>query len=123
MPALHFTLKGKVHTMITIEDFDKVQICAGTVTSVSINKKARKPAYKVTLDFGPELGEKTSSAQLTELYQLEDLLGKQLICCVNLEPMHIGSVKSEVRILGTDSKQGVVLLTPMEPVENGDRVF
>ena len=109
--------------MITIEDFDKVQICVGTVISVSINKKARKPAYKVTLDFGSELGEKTSSAQLTELYQPEDLLGKQLICCVNLEPMHIGSVKSEVRILGTDSKQGVVLLTPMETVENGDRIF
>lgn len=109
--------------MITIEDFDKVQICVGTVTSVSINKKARKPAYQVTLDFGPELGEKTSSAQLTELYQPEDLLGKQLVCCVNLEPMHIGSVKSEVRILGTDSRQGVVLLTPMEAVKNGDRVF
>ena len=53
--------------MITIEDFDKVHICAGTVISVSINKKARRPAYKVTLDFGPELGEKTSSAQLTDL--------------------------------------------------------
>ena len=109
--------------MITVEDFDKVDVRVGTVVSVTINKKARKPAYKVTLDFGPELGEKTSSAQLTELYQPEDLLGKQLICCVNLEPMHIGSVKSEVRILGTESKQGVVLLTPMEPVENGDKVF
>lgn len=109
--------------MLTIEDFDKVQLCAGTVTAVSINKKARKPAYKVTLDFGPEIGQKTSSAQLTELYTPEELLGKQLICCVNLEPMHIGSVKSEVRILGTDAKQGVVLLAPMEPVENGDRVF
>ena len=64
--------------MITMEDFDKVQICAGTVTSVSINKKARKPAYKVTLDFGPELGEKTSSAQLTELYRPEDLLESSL---------------------------------------------
>lgn len=109
--------------MITIEDFDKVQICVGTVTSVSINKKARKPAYKVTLNFGQELGEKTSSEQLTELYKPEDLLGKQLICCVNLEPMHIGSVKSEVRILGTKSKQGVVLITPMESEENGDKVF
>lgn len=109
--------------MITIEDFDKVEMRVGTVISVSINKKARKRAYKVTLDFGPELGEKTSSAQLTELYQPEDLLGKQLLCCVNLEPMHIGRVKSEVRILGTDSRQGVVLLQPMEPTENGDRVF
>ena len=109
--------------MIGIEEFDKVQLRVGTVTAVSINKKARKPAYKVTLDFGPELGKKTSSAQLTELYQPEDLIGKQLICCVNLAPMHIGSVKSEVRILGTDSRQGVVLLTTMEPVESGDRIY
>ena len=98
-------------------------MCVGTVTAVSMNKKARKPAYRVTLDFGPELGEKTSSAQLTELYQPEDLIGKQLICCVNLEPMHIGSVKSEVRILGTESSQGCVLLMQMEAVENGDRIF
>ena len=110
-------------TVITIENFDMVDVRVGTVISVTINKKARKPAYKVTLDFGPELGEKTSSAQLTELYRPEDLLGKQLVCCVNLEPMRIGSVKSEVRILGTDSGQGVVLLAPMEPVKNGDRVF
>ena len=109
--------------MIGIEDFDKVQICVGTVTEVSINKRARKPAYKITLDFGEEIGEKTSSAQLTELYQPEDLIGKQLVCCINLEPMRIGSVKSEVRILGTESRQGVVLLTPMEAVENGDRFF
>ncbi len=109
--------------MITVEDFDKVDVRVGTVVAVTINKKARKPAYKITLDFGAELGEKTSSAQLTELYQPEDLLGKQLVCCVNLEPMHIGSVKSEVRILGTDSQQGVVLLQIAEPVENGDKVF
>lgn len=109
--------------MIGIEDFDKVDIRAGTVVQVGINKKARKPAYKVTIDFGEELGQKTSSAQITELYQPEDLMGKQVICCVNLTPMHIGSVKSEVRILGTESEQGVVLLTPMEPVKNGDRVF
>lgn len=109
--------------MITIDDFDKVDVRVGIVTAVEINKRARKPAYKVTLDFGPELGEKTSSAQLTQLYQPEDLLGKQLVCCVNLEPMRIGSVKSEVRILGTDSTQGVVLLTPMEAVQNGDKVF
>lgn len=109
--------------MITIEDFDKVEVCVGTVIDVSMNKKARKPAYKVTLDFGEKIGVKTSSAQITELYQPEELLGRQLVCCVNLEPMHIGSVKSEVRILGTESAQGVVLLTPMEPVKNGDRVF
>ena len=109
--------------MIGIEDFDKVDIRAGTIVQVGVNKKARKPAYKVTIDFGEELGVKTSSAQITELYRPEELMGKQVVCCVNLAPMHIGSVKSEVRILGTESAQGVVLLTPMERVKNGDRVF
>ena len=109
--------------MISLEDFDKVEIRAGTVVEVCINKKARKPAYKITIDFGEALGLKTSSAQITELYQPEDLINRQVICCVNLAPMHIGSVKSEVRVLGTESEQGVVLLTPMERVKNGDRVF
>ena len=70
-----------------------------------------------------KLGVKTSSAQIAALYRPEDLIGRQVICCVNLAPMHIGSVKSEVRIPGTESKQGVVLLVPEQPVENGDRVF
>ena len=109
--------------MISISDFDKVELRVGTVTQVGVNKKARKPAYKVTIDFGDVLGLKTSSAQITELYQPEELIGRQVVCCVNLEPMHMGSVKSEVRIMGTESEQGVVLLTPMEPVKNGDRVF
>ena len=109
--------------MISISDFDKVELRVGTVTQVGVNKKAQKPAYKVTIDFGDVLGLKTSSAQITELYQTEELIGRQVVCCVNLEPMHIGSVKSEVRIMGTESEQGVVLLTPMEPVKNGDRVF
>ena len=109
--------------MISISDFDKVELRVGTVTQVGVNKKARKPAYKVTIDFGDVLGLKTSSAQITELYQPEELIGRQVVCCVNLEPMHIGSVKSEVRIMGTESEQGVVLLTPMEPVKKGDRVF
>ena len=109
--------------MISISDFDKVELRVGTVTQVGVNKKARKPAYKVTIDFGDVLGLKTSSAQIPELYRPEELIGRQVVCCVNLEPMHIGSVKSEVRIMGTESEQGVVLLTPMEPVKNGDRVF
>ena len=96
--------------MINIEDFDKVEMRAGTIIDVKDNKKSRNPAYVVTIDFGEELGVKKSSAQITNLYQPEDLIGTQVICCVNLTPMHIGSVKSEVRILGTDSEQGVVLL-------------
>ncbi len=109
--------------MISAEDFDKVEVRAGTILEVGENKKARHPAYKLKIDFGPEVGVKTSSAQITTLYRPEDLVGRQVICCVNLTPMYIGSVKSEVRILGTESKQGVVLLMPSERVENGDRVF
>ena len=109
--------------MIGIEDFEKVEMRAGTVLEVKNNKKSRNPAYVVTIDFGGEIGVKKSSAQITTLYKPEDLIGKQIICCINLEPMHIGSVKSEVRILGTESEQGVVLLQPAEPVQNGDRVF
>jgi tRNA-binding protein len=109
--------------MIQIEDFDKVELRVGTIVQASINKKARKPAYKVTIDFGENIGTKTSSAQITDLYKPEDIIGEQVVCCVNLAPMHIGSVKSEVRIMGTESSQGVVLLTTMESVRNGDRIF
>lgn len=109
--------------MIGIEEFDKVEMRAGTVLEVKENKKSRNPAYVLSIDFGEELGVKKSSAQITTLYKPEDLIGTQVICCVNLTPIHIGSVKSEVRILGTDSEQGVVLLRPSEQVKNGDRVF
>lgn len=109
--------------MIGIEEFDQVDMRVGTILEASINKKARHPAYKLKIDFGAELGVKTSSAQITALYTPEQLVGRQVVCCVNLTPMHIGSVKSEVRILGSESKQGVVLLQPTEPVENGDRIF
>ena len=109
--------------MIDVTDFDKVEVRVGTVVEVKENRKARHPAYAVTIDFGPEIGLKKSSAQITTLYTPEELLGKQVVCCVNLQPMHIGSVKSEVRILGSDSEQGVVLLRPTQTVKNGDRVF
>ena len=109
--------------MIGIEEFDKVDMRAGTILEAKENKKSRNPAYVLTIDFGEEIGIKKSSAQITTLYQTDDLVGMQVICCVNLMPMHIGSVKSEVRILGTESEQGVVLLRPTEKVKNGDRVF
>lgn len=108
---------------ITIEDFDKIEMRAGTVIDVEINKRARKPAYKVVIDFGDEIGIKSTSAQITDLYNKDNLVGKQVICCVNLPALHIGSVKSEVRILGTNSEQGCVLLQPSEKVKNGDVVL
>jgi len=109
--------------VISVEDFDKIDVRVGTVVDACINKKAKKPAYKVKIDFGDEIGIRTSSAQITALYSPENLVGRQVICCVNLSPIHIGDVRSDVRILGTDSEQGVVLLMPAEPVRNGDKVF
>lgn len=108
--------------MINIEDFDRLDMHAGTVIDVKDNKKSRNPACAVTIDFGEELGIK-KSAQITSLYKPEDLSGTQVICCVNLTPIHIGSVRSAVRILGTESERGVVLLRPTEPVKNGEKVF
>ncbi|MDE6626074.1 MAG: tRNA-binding protein [Lachnospiraceae bacterium] len=109
--------------MINMEDFNKVEMRVGTILDIKDNKKSRNPAYVVTIDFGEEIGIKKSSAQITALYKPEDLIGRQIICCVNLTPIHIGSVTSEVRILGTESEQGVVLLQPSETVKNGDKIF
>ncbi len=96
---------------------------AGTILEAKENKKSRNPAYVLKIDFGEKIGVKKSSAQITKLYTPEDLIGTQVICCVNFPPLHVGSVTSEVRVLGTDSEQGVVLLKPSESVKNGDRVF
>ena len=109
--------------MIDITDFEKVEVRVGTIVKVEENQKARKPAYILTVDFGSEIGLKKSSAQITALYSPDSLVGTQVVCCVNLAPMHIGSVKSEVRILGRDSAQGVVLLRLDMNVANGDRIF
>lgn len=107
---------------ITVEDFDRVEVRIGTIIAAEINRKARKPAYKLIVDFGAELGMKTSSAQITDLYTPEQLVGRQAVFCVNLAPMHIGSVRSEVRILGSMGEEGVVLLRPDRPVPNGEQV-
>lgn len=108
--------------MINVEEFDKVEMRIGTVLEAKQNLKARKPAYALKIDFG-EFGIKKSSAQITTLYKPSDLVGKQVVCCTNLTPIHIGDITSEVRILGSESEQGVVLLTPTEKVKNGDKIF
>ncbi len=108
--------------MITIDDFLKVDIRVGTILEVSINKKAKKKAYKLKIDFGDKIGIKTSSAQITACYQAEDLIGKQIVGVVNFPPRQIADVKSEVLVLGSDSNQGVVLLNPEQKVKNGDKI-
>lgn len=109
--------------MIELEDFDKVDMRVGTVIDASVNKRARKPAYKVKIDLGEELGVKNSSAQITDLYMPEELIGKQVIVVANFEPIRIADVKSEVRILGADTEEGVVLLDLERKVKNGAKIF
>jgi len=108
--------------MISVDDFFKVDIRVGTVLEVSKNKKARKKAYKLKIDFGEEIGIKTSSAQITDCYQEEDLIGMQIVAVVNFPPRQIAEVKSEVLVLGSDSAEGVVLLNPTQKVKNGDKI-
>lgn len=109
--------------MIDLEEFDKVDMRVGTIIGADFNKGARKPAYKLNIDFGEGIGIKNSSAQITELYEVDELVGKQVIAVINFEPIRIADVKSEVRILGADTKEGVVLLDLERKVENGSKIF
>lgn len=109
--------------MINLEDFDKIDMKVGTIIEVGINKRARKLAYKIKVDLGEELGIKNSSAQITDLYPAEELVGKQVIVVTNFEPIRIADVKSEVRILGADTNDGCVLLSTERKVNNGSKIF
>ena len=100
----------------------KLDIRVGTVTEAKVFEKARKPAYQLKVDFGAELGEKKSSAQITNHYRPEDLIGKQVLAVVNFPPRQIADFMSEVLVLGTYSDGGVVLITPDMPVKNGDKL-
>ncbi len=109
---------------IDFEDFAKVDIRVGTVVSAVLNKAARKPAYVLEVDFGPELGQKTTSAQLTELYTAQQLAGRQVAAVVNFPPRRIAGVKSEVLVLGFPDQEGrVVLVSVDHPVPDGGRLF
>jgi len=107
---------------IEFSDFQKIDIRTGTILEAELNPKARKPAYVMTIDFGP-LGIKKCSAQLTQNYDAKDLVGKQIIAVVNFPPKRIAGVKSEVLVLGAMSDaEGVVLLQTQRPVVNGEPV-
>ncbi|MBD9106749.1 tRNA-binding protein [bacterium] len=109
--------------MISLEEFDKIDMRVGTIIEAKINKGARKPAYKLKIDLGKDLGIKNSSAQLTELYTPEDLVGKQVIVVVNFNPIRIADIKSEVRILGAENKEGCIILTPERQAQNGSKIY
>lgn len=107
--------------MIEFTDFAEIEMRVGTVKAAEPNERARQPAYVLTIDFGP-LGLKTSSAQLTEHYTAEDLVGRQIVAVMNLPPKRVAGIKSEVLVLASIGEDGTVLLAPVSDVANGSRV-
>jgi tRNA-binding protein len=109
---------------ITFDDFLKVDIRLGTIVAAETFPQARKPAYRLTIDFGPAIGLKKSSAQITAHYQVEALIGRQVAAVVNFPPRQIGPFMSEVLTLGFPDERGeVVLVGPSLPAPNGGRLF
>lgn len=108
--------------MATFDDFMKLDIRVGTITEAKVFEKARKPAYQLMVDLGEEIGLKRSSAQITDHYTPEELVGKQVLAVVNFPPRQIANFMSEILVLGTYSEGGVVLITPDKPVGNGDKL-
>ncbi|MFZ7103780.1 MAG: tRNA-binding protein [Peptococcaceae bacterium] len=108
--------------MATFDDFMKLDIRVGEIIQADVLEKAQKPAYKLWVDFGDEIGIKKSSAQITECYGAEQLVGKQILGVVNFPPRQIADFKSEVLVLGVYAEQGVVLIKPEQPVKKGDKL-
>ncbi|EKE09125.1 MAG: chaperonin CsaA [uncultured bacterium] len=110
--------------IITYADFEKVNICSGTVVKAEPFTRAHKPAYKVWVDFGPEIGVLQTSAQVTVHYEPKTLVGRQVLGAVNLGSKNIAGFESQFLMLGCQDKQGAVCLATLNPrVENGQKLF
>lgn len=108
---------------ITWSDFEKVELRVGTILSVEDFPEAHRPAYKLTIDLGHEIGVKRSSAQITAHYTKEDLIGKQVLCVCNFPPKQIGPFVSEVLTTGFyDENNAVILASPDKPIQNGAKL-
>ena len=109
---------------ISWQDFERVHLIVGTIVQVDEFPEARKPAWKLRVDLGPNLGIKKTSAQITSLYSKEELLGKQVVCVANFPPKQIGNFMSEVLVTGFPDQDGnVVLISPDQKVPDGGKLF
>ncbi|XZF15009.1 tRNA-binding protein [Chitinophagaceae bacterium MMS25-I14] len=108
--------------ILSWNEFEKVDIRVGTIIAAEIFKEARKPAYKLQIDFGPELGIKSTSAQITKLYTTDDVIGKQVVAVVNFPPKQIANFFSECLLLGSVDGDVVTLLQTEREVGNGLRI-
>lgn len=109
--------------MLTLEEFEKVEMRVGTIIEVNDFPEARKPAYQLTIDFGAEMGVRKSSAQITERYTKEELVNRQIVAVVNFPKKQIGKFMSECLVLGSvGADNDIVLLSPDFKVENGQRI-
>jgi len=110
--------------LISFQDFLKVDVRVGTIVEAAPFPEARKPAYRLLIDFGPEIGPRKSSAQLTRNYRIDELVGRQVAAVVNFPPRQIGPLMSQVLTLGFPDEDGeVVLITPEREVPNGGRMY
>ena len=112
-----------MENQITYQDFEKVDLRVGTITEVENFPEAKKPAYKLKIDLGEEIGIKNSSAQVTGVYSKQELIGKQVVCVVNFPKKQIGPFISEVLTTGFDSDNGVVLTTVDKKVKDGTKLY
>ena len=116
--------KAVLKMIISFEDFSKVEICIGTIVEVKKFPEALKPAYKVWVDFGSDIGIQKTSAQITVHYQPEDLIGKQVAAVINFLPKQIGKFMSEILLLGFPDSDGEVVLIGVDySIPNGGRLF
>lgn len=117
-------MSGALVGQIGFDDFLKVDVRVGTIVAAEDFPQARKPAYKLMIDFGPAIGTKKSSAQITKHYKTDDLVGRQVAAVVNFPPRQIGPLMSEVLTLGFPDEEGEVVLVAIDrPVPNGGRLF